>query len=173
MAVARRRLSGLHYIVDSFWAGAYERLITKDDLEIAPSFSLRDVGGLEWSLDESLDKPTLLLFTSPHCAPCKTVYPTIRALRDQPEADRMNLVMLSRGARRTNRALVEENDLEGIVVLGSRRNVEDQMKIEGTPWAMLLGRGARVFYSGVANEAVLTTLARTATHPVMTSGAAR
>lgn len=173
MAVAARGSSTFTFIADSFWAGAYKRLLAQQDLKIVPSFSLRDIGGLEWSLDESLDKPTLLVFTSPHCEPCKSVYPTIRALRDESDAARMNLVMLSRGARRTNRALVEENDLEGVIVLGSRRNVEEQLDVKGTPWVMLLGRGARVFYSGVANEAVLTTLARTATHPVMTSGAAR
>lgn len=168
-----RRLPRIRYIADSFWGGAYRRFLAHNDLKVIPSFSLRDVDGSEWSLDESLDKPTLLVFTSPHCGPCKSVYPVLRALRDDEEAGSMNLVMLSRGAARTNRALVEEFGLEGIVMLGSRKRVEEQLDVKGTPWVVLVGPGARAFYGGVANEMILRMLARAASHRVMTSGAAR
>jgi thiol-disulfide isomerase/thioredoxin len=181
LAVARRhlsgfryrRLSGLKHVADSFWAAAYGRVLAKGNYPVVPPFSLRDIDGASWSLDESLDKPTILIFTSPHCGPCKSVYPIIRELRDSSEASSTNLVLLSRGATKTNRTLVEEHGLEGVVVLGSRRHIEKKLNIAGTPWALLVGPGARLFYEGVADEAVLKTLTETATHPLMTSAAAR
>lgn len=173
MALAVLRSSRFKHVANSFWAAAYGRLLAKGSYPVVPSFSLRDIDGVSWSLDESLDKPTLLIFTSPHCGPCKSVYPIIRELRDSSEANSMNVVLLSRGATKTNQTLVEEHGLEGVVVLGSRRNIEKQLNVEGTPWVLLVGPGARVFYEGVADEAVLKTLTETATHPLMTSGAAR
>jgi len=173
MAVTEGRSSRIKHIVDSFWAGAYGRFITQAELDVVPCFSLRDVDGREWSLDTLIEKPTLLVFTSPHCQPCKSVYPVIHALRDNTEFDSTNLVILSRGAIPTNRALIEEYELEGVLVLGSRKHVEEQLNVRATPWVVLVGPGARMLYGGVADETTLTTLARAAGHRVMTSGAAR
>jgi thiol-disulfide isomerase/thioredoxin len=173
MALEERPLSGVRYILDSFWAGAYRRFVTQNDIEIIPSFSLKDIDGRSWSLDDFLDKPTLLVFTSPHCGPCKTVYPALRTIRAGTKADSVNLVLLSRGATATNRALVEEYELEGIAVLGSRKPVEQQLNVKATPWVVLVGPAARALYRGVAQEATLMTLARTASHRVMTSEVTR
>lgn len=173
MAVAERASSTFKYIRDSFWAGAYERFVGQNDVEIVPRFSLRDVHGRQWTLDDFLDKPTLLVFTSPHCQPCKLVYPVLREIRTGGDADSLNLVLLSRGATRTNRALIEENELEGVTVLGSRKHVEEQLGVKATPWVVLVGPGGRALYGGVAQETVLTALVETAKHRVMTAGRAR
>ncbi len=173
MALAERASSSIRYILDSYWAGAYQRFVDQSNIETVPSFSLRDVDGQKWALDDSLDKPTLLVFTSPHCQPCKSVYPVLRSMRAGAEADSVNLVLLSRGATRTNRALVEENELEGLTVLGSRKRVEEQLNIKGTPWVILVGPAARALYSGVAQPETLMTLAQTASHRVVAAGTAR
>lgn len=168
-----RASSTFKYIVDSFWAGAYERFVDQSDMEIVPRFSLRDVRGREWSLDDFLEKPTLLVFTSPHCQPCKPIYPVLRAMCAAGEADCVNVVLLSRAATQTNRVLIEENELEGLTVLGSRKHVEEQLRVKATPWVVLVGPGGRALYSGVAREATLTALLRAANHRVMTGGCAR
>ena len=172
MALADRTSSTFRYIVDSFWAGAYERFVSQNDVGVVPSFSLRDVDGRRWSLDDFLDKPTLLVFTSPHCQPCKVVYPVLRALRASRDADSVNLVLLSRGGTRTNRALIEENELEGVTVLGSRNHAEEQLNVKATPWVIFVGPARRALYRGHAGETTLTTLARTARHRVMAGGRA-
>ncbi|HEX2296790.1 MAG TPA: redoxin domain-containing protein [Actinomycetota bacterium] len=173
MALAGRASSTFRYLMDCFWTGAYERFVGQNDVEIVPPFSLKDVDGRRRSLDDFLDKPTLLVFTSPHCQPCKSVYPVLRAMRHGSEADAVNLVLLSRGATSTNRALVEENELEGVTVLGSRKPVEERLDVQATPWVVLVGPGARALYSGVAEPTVLTMLAEAATHRVMAAGFAR
>jgi thiol-disulfide isomerase/thioredoxin len=173
MTLADRASSTFKYIRDSFWAGAYERFVDQNAVEIVPRFSLKDVHGRQWSLDDFLDKPTLLVFTSPHCQPCKSIYPVLRAMSAGSEAESVNLVLLSRGATRTNRVLIEENDLEGVTVLGSRKHVEEQLDVKATPWVVLVGPGGRALYGGVAQETVLTTLVDAANHRVMTAGCAR
>jgi peroxiredoxin len=173
MTLAVRASSTVRYIIDSFWAGAYERFVGQNDIEIVPRFSLRDVHGRRWSLDDFLDKPTLLVFTSPHCQPCKSVYPVLRAIRDGRQADSVNLVLLSRGATGTNRALIEENELEGLTVLGSRKHIEEQLDVKATPWVVLVGPGGRALYGGLARQTVLTMLAEAANHRVMSAGCAR
>lgn len=172
MTWANRVSSSFGYVVDSFWAGAYERFAARNELATIPPFSLRDVEGRQRPLDDFLHKPTLLVFTSPHCGPCKSVYPVLRTMAAGSEADSVNLVLLSRAGTKTNRALIEENDLEGVTVLGGRKHVEEQLDVKATPWVVLVGPGARALYSGIATEATLTTLARTASHRVMTSEAA-
>ena len=171
--MAERASSTFKYIRDSFWAGAYERFVGQNDVGIVPGFSLKDVHGRQWSFDDFLDKPTLLVFTSPHCEPCKSVYPVLRAMRAGSKADSVNLVLLSRGATRTNRFLIEENDLEGVTVLGSRKHVEEQLGVKATPWVVLVGPGGRALYGGVAGQTVLLTLADAAKHRVMIAGSAR
>lgn len=173
MALAERVTSTFSYIVDSFWASAYKRFVDQNDFESVPPFSLGDVHGRRWSLDDLLDKPTLLVFTSPHCQPCKSVYPALRAMRAGSDADSVNLVLMSRGATRTNRVLIEENELEDLIVLGSRRHVETQLGVRSTPWVILVGRDGRALYGGVAGEATLADLVRAANHRVMTAGRAR
>jgi hypothetical protein len=172
MALAGRTTSTLRYIVDSFWAGAYERFVTDNNVQTVPRFSLRDVHGRDWSLDDFLDKPTLLVFTSPHCQPCKSVYPVLRAIRAGREGDLVNLVLLSRGATRTNRGLIEANELQGVTVLGSRKHVEERFDVKATPWVVLVGPGGRALYAGVAQQTVLMMLADAAKHRVMTAGCA-
>ena len=173
MAFADRASSTFRHISDSFWAGAYERFVSQSDIATVPPFSLRDVDGRPWSLDDFLAKPTLFVVTSPHCQPCKAVYPVLRELRGTSEADSVNLVLLSRGSTHTNRALIEENQLEGVIVLGSRKHVEKQLNVKGTPWVVLVGPGGRALYSGPAREPTLTMLVRSASHRVMTAGRAR
>lgn len=171
--MAGRASSTFRYILDAFWAGAYERFVDRNSVETVPRFSLRDVHGHQRSLDDFLDKPTLLVFTSPHCQPCKSVYPVLRAMQAGSQADSVNLVLLSRGATRTNRALIEDNALEGLIVLGSRKRVEEQLGVKATPWVVLVGRDARALYGGVAREATLTALVQAASHRVMTAGGTR
>lgn len=173
MALADRSSSTFRYILDSFWAGAYKRFVAENEVDIVPPFSLKDVDGRQWSLDDFLDKPTLLVFTSPHCQPCKAVYPVLRAFSAGSEAESVNLVLLSRGATRTNRILIEENELKRVTVLGSRKHVEEELNVKATPWVVLVGRGGRALFSGVAGEDTLTTLARTASHRMMNVRSAR
>lgn len=169
MTLADRASSICRYVFDSFWSSAYQRFVSQNEIAAVPPFSLRDVHGREWSLDDFLDKPTLLVFTSPHCQPCKAVYPALRALRASSEGDSVNLVLASRGGTRTNRALIEEHELEGVTVLGSRKRAEEQLSVKATPWVVFVGPGRRALYRGPAEGPTLTTLARAATHRVMTA----
>ncbi len=120
MTFGDRLSSSVRYISDSFWASAYQRFVRQNDMEMVPGFLLKDVHGRQWSLDDFLDKPTLLVFTSPHCQPCKSIYPVLRAMLAGGEADSLNVVLLSRGATRTNRVLIDVIHLQGLTVLGRR-----------------------------------------------------
>ena len=173
MLYAERHRSWFRYILDSFWVGAYQHFVDREEAPVIRPFSLRDTQGDEWSLDSSLRKPTLLVFTSPSCGPCKSIYPALRTLRADTPVDAVEVVLLSRGATRTNRELVQKHGLQEVTVLGSRKNVEEEIGVKATPWAVLVGPRGRVLYSGVAAESILPTLVSTASHRMMRTEAMR
>lgn len=163
-----RASSSWRYVLDSFWAKAYARHVDRNPYPLVEPFALKDFEGRAWTLKDCLDKPAVFVFTSPHCEPCKAVYPVLSRLVPTA-AQHVNLVLLSRGARHTNRSLAQEHHLDGVTVLGSRKHVERDWAVRATPWVFLIGRDRRSLYSGIASEEALTTLARLANHPVLRS----
>ena len=104
----------------------------------APTFRVRSLSGETVSLETLIASglPSLLLFTSPHCGPCKALLPVAAAWQRQ-HGEELAVVFASDGPREEVLAEAEEHDLEH-VVLDESRYLYDAFKANGTPSAVLI-----------------------------------
>ena len=114
----------------------------------APTFRVRSLSGETVSLETLIASglPSLLLFTSPHCGPCKALLPVAAAWQRQ-HGEELAVVFASDGPREEVLAQAEEHDLEH-VVLDESRYLYDAFKANGTPSAVLIRQTGR---SGVGS----------------------
>lgn len=128
--------------------------------DLAPVFTLPDVGGEEVSLVERRGRLTLLVHWSPTCVFCRELHPELRTWEASldPETG-PRLVVVSSGSPAANRA-------EGFVspvVLDDHGLTRRALGFEGTPSALLVDADGRVA-SGlmVGAEAVMDLARRSA-----------
>jgi peroxiredoxin len=83
----------------------------------APEFALDDLEGNALTLAQLREsgKPVLLAFLDPACGPCKALFPDV-ARWQRELADRVTVVVVSRGALRANRAKADALGLAPVVV---------------------------------------------------------
>ena len=100
-------------------------MIKRDGLKagtVAPEFSLPRLDGRgELVLSELRGRQVLLVFSSPGCGPCNTLAPQLEKFHR--EHSELQVVMISKGEPKENRAKVKEHGLTFPVVLqnpGSR-----------------------------------------------------
>ena len=101
----------------------------------APVFTTSDAAGKTVSLEDLVRPalPVLLVFTSPHCGPCKALLPA--AARWQREhAPELTVAFASEGTYEAVRAEAEEFELERVLVDADRRLYE-AFQANGTPQA--------------------------------------
>jgi len=81
-------------------------------------------------------KPTLLLFTDPHCSPCTALLPE-RGRWQREHTAALTIAVLSRGAPEENRAKSAEHGLAH-VLLQRDREVAEAYNVHATPGAVLV-----------------------------------
>jgi methylamine dehydrogenase accessory protein MauD len=110
----------------------------------APEFELPDLSGRTLSLGSlrSPGKPILLLFTDPECGPCNALLPEVGRLQKE-HAQKLTLVLVSRGDPEENRRQADEHGLTN-VVLQAEWEVSKAYGVRGTPSAVLVLPGDSV-----------------------------
>jgi len=130
----------------------------------APDFRLPRLDGGELSVEELRGKRVLLVFSDPHCGPCNALLPQVEAFhRQHPEVE---VVMISRGEPKENRAKVKEHRLTFPVVLQQRWEISRLYAMFATPVAYLIdeaGVVARDVVVGV--EPILNLMTKMNVHP--------
>lgn len=105
----------------------------------APAFTLPDVAGQPCSLQSLRDqgKTICLVFSSPHCEPCKALWPHIsRWAREHEQA--LNMIVISRGP--TALDLAKQHHVEtSRVLLQQGFEISDSYGVRSTPGALLVG----------------------------------
>jgi thiol-disulfide isomerase/thioredoxin len=103
----------------------------------APAFSVPSLSGETVSLKTlTASGPALLLFTSPHCGPCKALLPAAAAWQREHAAE-LTIVFASDGEVGEVRAEAEEFELEH-VLLDADRRLYGAFQANGTPSAVLI-----------------------------------
>jgi thiol-disulfide isomerase/thioredoxin/uncharacterized membrane protein YphA (DoxX/SURF4 family) len=104
----------------------------------APDFTLADSNGERVSLTQfrTTGKPTLLLFTSPHCGPCLALMPEI-AQWQRHQSPHFNLAIISEGALDENRKKFSAAEINTFL-LQEAGQVSDAYLAPGTPAAVLI-----------------------------------
>ena len=103
----------------------------------APDFRLPRLDGHgELALSELRGRQVLLVFSSPHCGPCNMLAPELEEFHHQhPE---LELVMISNGEPKENRAKVKEHGLTFPIVLQQRWEVSRRYAMFATPIGYLI-----------------------------------
>lgn len=111
---------------------------------VAPSFQLSGLHGETMTLEalRAAGKPTVLIFSDPHCGPCNALLPEIGAWqRDQ--SGKVTIALISRGSVEENRTKGTEHGLTQIL-LQQDREVAESYQAYGTPSAVLVRADGRV-----------------------------
>jgi peroxiredoxin len=103
----------------------------------APDFRLPRLDGRgELGLSDFRGKRVLLVFSSPHCGPCNTLAPELEKFhREHPE---LEVVMISKGEPKENRAKVREHGLTFPIVLQQQWEISRRYAMFATPIAYLI-----------------------------------
>jgi len=101
----------------------------------------------------------LLVFSSPHCGPCSTLAPELEKFhRQHPE---LELVMISKGEPKENRAKVKEHGLTFPVLLQQQWEISRQYAMFATPIAYLIDEsGITVHDVAVGSKPILDLITR-------------
>jgi peroxiredoxin len=105
----------------------------------APDFTLPDIAGQKCSLQSLRDqgKTICLVFSSPHCDPCKALWPHLSRWASEHERT-LNIVVVSRGA--TVEALAKQNQFEASrALLQQEFEISEAYGVISTPAAVLVG----------------------------------
>ena len=130
----------------------------------APAFVLPSLDGGRVSFEElRRSHPDMLLFfMEPGCGPCEAMLPDVgRWQRDH--ADRLHIVIISRGTAEANRAKVEKAGVTG-VLLQEDREVGQAFLVTATPSAILI-TGGRIASPIAAGSDAIRALIGDATRP--------
>ena len=120
----------------------------------APSFRLPRLDGSELALEDLRGKRVLLVFSSPHCGPCDTLAPRLDKFhREHPE---LELLMISRGEPKENRAKVKEHGLKFPVVLQQQWEISRRYAMFATPSAYFINEAGVIAHEvAVGADAIL------------------
>jgi peroxiredoxin len=104
--------------------------------EPAPDFRLPCLDGTERSLRDHRGRRVLLVFSDPHCGPCTVLAPELEKFHEaSPE---IQLLLISRGEPKDNRAKVKEHGLKFPVLLQQRWEISRRFAMFATPVAYLI-----------------------------------
>jgi peroxiredoxin len=129
----------------------------------APDFRLPGLDGRgELSLTHLRGRRVLLVFSSPSCGPCTTLAPQLEKFhREHPE---LEVVMISKGEPKENRAKVKEHGLTFPIVLQQQWEISRRYAMFATPIAYLIDEGGVVMHDvAVGTDAIIKLMGRAET----------
>jgi len=126
----------------------------------APGFCLPRLDGRgQLSLEELRGRRALLVFSSPHCGPCNSLAPELEKFhRDQADVE---VVMISMGEPKENRAKTKEHGLTFPVVLQQHYEISRRYAMFATPIAYLIDEAGIIAQDvSVGTDAIRELMAR-------------
>lgn len=125
----------------------------------APDFRLPCLDGSERSLQDFRGRRVLLVFSDPHCGPCQALAPKLEKLHRE-HAEKIQVVMISRGEPKENRAKVKEHGLTFPVLLQQRWEISRCYAMFATPVVYLIDEAGLIAHDvAVGVERIETLLA--------------
>ncbi len=127
----------------------------------APSFAIEDLRGEPATLAALLDRgrPILLMFVSPWCQPCSSMFPKVRHWQETL-ADRLTIALISTGTVEQNASIAEQGFED--VLLQEEMEVADAFHVKGTPTAVVVSRNGLIASNLGETESAIEPLVRLA-----------
>ncbi len=110
----------------------------------APSFSLDSIGGEQVSLEGLLayGKPVLLLFVSPNCGPCKTLFPLIGDWERDYDT-KLTIALISKGDLKETENEIAAYKVRHLLLQG-KSGIQAQYGAKWTPSAVVINAQGRI-----------------------------
>ena len=123
------------------------------DIGIAQNFTLNDIDGEKFELEDARGSWVFLHFWASWCGPCREEMPAIQKLADELNGDRFQIVMI-------NTAEDEDTIFEFLAAIGVELNslmdadglVTEAWKPRGLPTTFLIGPGGDVRYQAIGGR---------------------
>jgi thiol-disulfide isomerase/thioredoxin/uncharacterized membrane protein YphA (DoxX/SURF4 family) len=133
--------------------------------EQAPAFTLSGLYGETVTLASltAAERPVMLLFTDPTCAPCNALMPQLAAWQRE-HAEDLTLAVLTRGSAEDNRAKMREHGIANVWV-DDQLTVYEAYEANGTPGAVLIDVQGRIASAVVAGTGPIGELVGAALDP--------
>lgn len=111
-----------------------------------PDFKLKELSGIEISLDQLLGKPTLINFWATYCGPCIAEMPQLSRLKEKYK-DKMNFISITENNAITDRLkdFLKDKDFN-FDVLESAEAYKRALKIETIPKNLFLDKNGVLKY---------------------------
>ena len=114
-------------------------------------------------LTELRGRRVLLVFSSPHCGPCNSLAPELEKFHRA--YDELQIVMISKGEPKENRAKVKEHGLTFPIVLQQQWQVSRKYAMFATPIAYLIDEAGLIMRDvAVGTDAILELLTQRNLH---------
>lgn len=104
----------------------------------APDFTLPDLEGQSYRLEDFRDKRVLLVFSDPKCGPCEALVAELVRLQRAHSNNNLQIVMISRGDAKENRQKVTQQGVTFPVLLQNQWEVSRQYAMFATPIGYLI-----------------------------------
>jgi peroxiredoxin len=130
----------------------------------APDFQLPRLDGRgDLGLSDLRGRRVLLVFSSPHCGPCSTLAPELEKFhREHPEVE---VVMISKGEPKENRAKVKEHGLTFPIVLQQQWEISRRYAMFATPIAYLIDEQGIITHDVAVGTDAIQSLLVAASRP--------
>jgi methylamine dehydrogenase accessory protein MauD len=144
-------------------AARSEAVTVKPGLPIgttAPDFALRGLSGDGVTLGDLLTtgRPVALMFMDPGCGPCQALLPDVRRWQTTL-AERLTLVLVSRGTPQDNSHWVEEHGMTN-VLLQKDSEAMSAFRLDGTPSAVVVSPEGRIASDAAVGASTIEPLIR-------------
>jgi len=142
---------------------------------LAPQFKLASVEGGHVSLDDLLGygRPVLLLFVSPNCFPCESLFPLVKQW-ERDYRKQLTIALLSKGSVKENLKISEEYGATHLLVQGES-TISDAYQVKWTPGGVLISAHARIagqlsYGVDAIKELVIDAVATTSSRAIGNNG---
>lgn len=114
------------------------------DMRAKVDFTLRDMGGKEWTLSALKGKVVLVNFWATWCPPCRKEMPDIQKLYERFKDKGLVVLAISDETRDKIEPFIKENGYTYPVLMDVGRNVNTMYKIDGIPKNFVYDRNGKL-----------------------------
>ena len=129
---------------DPQFAQAMSRLESDDAARQKADFTLTDLSGKTWHLQDLRGKVVLLNFWATWCPPCRKEMPDLQALYDKYKESGLVVLAISDEEAGKVQPFVAERKISYPVMLDPGRNVNDLYRVEGIPKTFVYDRDGKM-----------------------------
>jgi peroxiredoxin len=131
-------------LADPHYRASMAKLEAEDQRRISPEFTLSDLKGRKWSLQELHGKVALVNFWATWCPPCRKEMPDLQALSERFGPRGLVILAISDEDAAKVEPFIAAQKYTYPILLDPGRKVNELLAVEGIPKTFLYGRDGKL-----------------------------